>query len=628
MFAYAGKILYVNLTTGQTKTRTLTNELAKAYLGGVGLGIRLLMGNSSAGTDPLHPDNPLIFATGPLTGTLAPTGGSCYAVVSKSPATGGVGESVAHGFFGPELKRAGYDAIVITGKASRLAYLWIDDETVEIRGSEKLRNKPSNETEQIIQNELGDPYVRIATIGEAGEKLCRFASIVNDGFHGAERTGLGAVMGSKNLKAIAIRGSHDVGAADFAGFREFIKIIFERMKDPETKKYTTAGTPENVAVLNALSALPTRNWTNATFTGIDNISGEELTGVYVKKIVGCATCGMPCDHIAVVPDGPFKGVTVRLTSEGLWSMGPLCGIDQLDVIIQAIHLANMYGLDVTSTGVTVAFAMDLYEHGILTRAQTNGLELKFGNADALLEIIQKIGTREGWLGNVLAEGTAKAAELIGKGAENYACHIKGLEVPGYDIRSLKTAALAFSISYSGASQLRSNAATLDISGKVNRLKIEPGRGKIVLEETQMYNVLDSLILCNYSRSIYQGYTELAKYYTLATGIPLTAEELTQVGDRIENLARLFNIQEGKGTRKYDTVPYKIKQPVPDRGPTRGVCVTDPELQLGLDNYYAARGWTKDGVPTVERLQALGLADLASIVKNAQTADNQTVTGGA
>jgi aldehyde:ferredoxin oxidoreductase len=617
MYAYAGKILRVNLTTGKVSTEPLSEEMAKSYIGGIGLGIRLLMDNSKPGVDAFDPDNPIIYLTGPLSGTLGPTGGNSYAVVSKSPETGCVGNAEAHGFFGPDLKRAGYDAVIITGKAPKLSYLWIDDDKVEIRNAEYLQYQTVNETDHMIRDELGDFYIRVSAIGEAGERLCRFAAIINDEFRAIGRAGMGGVMGSKNLKAVAVRGTHDVNVADMNGFREFIKMIYERMKGPATKKYKTLGTPENVLVLNAINALATRNFTNSQFEGAERVSGEWLNEHYVKKIVGCATCGMRCDHIAVVPEGPYQGATSRLEFECLWSMGPLCGIDRLDAIIEAMRIVNEYGMDGISIGVVVAFAMDCYEHGVITKEQTDGIDLCFGNAEALIAIIHKIGKREGWLGNALAEGVARAAEIIGGDAWKYACHIKGLELPGYDLRTLKTAALGFSVSFRGACHLRNGAYSPDVKGKVNRFKIEPGRGKIIVPDGHIYNVIDSLIVCKFSRgTYYDGLKDLAKYYTLATGIPMTEEGLDEAGERIENLARLFNIREGKGTREYDTLPWKIKNtPVPEMGPAKGMCVSDEEHQLGLDDYYAARGWDINGVPTLEKLKELGLEADAGIVKD-------------
>jgi aldehyde:ferredoxin oxidoreductase len=617
LLAYAGRILRIDLSTGKAETEPLKEEMAKQYIGGIGLGIRLLMENSKPGTEPFSPDNPLIFATGPLSGTMGPTAGNGYAVVSKSPETGCVAESKAHGFFGPELKRAGYDAIIFTGKAEKLVYAWIDDDSVHLLDAQHLKGKSPYETDMAIKEELGDYYIRVSAIGEAGEKLARFASIINDEFRAIGRTGMGAVMGSKNLKAVAVRGTKDVNVANLEGFKEFIKMIHERMKGPATRKYRTLGTPENVLVLNALAALPTRNFTQATFEGAEKVSGEYLNEHYVKKIIACATCAMRCDHIAVVPEGPYKGSTSRMEFECLWALGPHCGVDRLDAIIEAMRLCNHYGIDGISTGVTIGFAMDLYEHGIITKENTYGLDLHFGNHEALIEMVKKIGTRDGWLGNVLAEGTMRAAEKIGKNAEQYACHIKGLELPGYDIRGLKTAALGFAVSFRGACHLRSGAYAPDVKGKVNRFIIEKGRGKIIMAEEDVYNVIDSLILCKFSRgTYYDGLEDMAKYYTLATGIEMTAEDLRKAGERINNIARLFNIREGRGTREYDTLPPKIMTvPIPDEGVAKGNFVNKQEFELGLDDYYETRGWTREGIPTIEKLNELDLGEFAHIVKN-------------
>lgn len=616
MFAYAGRILRVNLSNGKVETEPLREELAKQYIGGIGLGIRLLMDNSKPNTEPLSPENPLIFVTGPLSGTMGPTAGNGYAVVSKSPATGGVAESKAHGFFGPELKRAGYDAVIFTGKSEKLVYAWIDDDSVHLLDAQHLKGKSPYETDMAIREELGDYYIRVSAIGEAGEKLARFASIINDEFRAIGRTGMGAVMGSKNLKAVAVRGTKDVNVANLEGFKEFVKMIHERMKGPATRKYRTLGTPENVLVLNALAALPTRNFAQATFEGAEKVSGEYLNEHFVKKIIGCATCAMRCDHVAVAPEGPYKGSTTRMEFECLWALGPNCGVDRLDAIIEAMRLCNHYGVDGISAGVTIGFAMDLYENGILSKENAYGLDLRFGNHEALIEMVKKIGTRDGWLGDVLAEGTMRAAKKIGKGAEQYANHIKGLELPGYDLRGLKTAALGFAVSFRGACHLRSGAYAPDVKGKVNRFIIEKGRGKIVMGEEDVYNVIDSLILCKFSRgTYYDGLEDMAKYYTLATGIETTAEDLRKAGERINNIARLFNVREGVGTRDFDTLPPKIMTvPIPDEGVAKGAVVNKEEFELGLNDYYEVRGWTREGIPTVEKLSELGLEEYAHIAK--------------
>ena len=614
MFGYAGRILRIDLSTGKTKVPPLSVEYAKKYIGGIGLGMALLLENSEPRVDPLSPENPLILTTGPFSGTMAPTGGNGHAFVAKSPLTNGVGEAKSHGFFGSELKRAGYDAVIFENKAEKPVYVWIDDDSVQLMDAKHLWGKSPKETEDAIREDLGDYYIRVASIGLAGEKLARVAAIINDTTRAAGRTGMGAVMGSKNLKAIAVRGTKDVSVAKPEEFMEFVKMMHERMKGPATVKYRTLGTPLNVLVHNSLGALPTRNFTNAVFEGAEKVSGEYLNEHFVVKINGCSSCAMRCEHIAVVPEGPYKGTTTRVEYEPLWSFGPHCGVDRMDAILKAMELCNYYGLDSLSTGNIVGFAMDCYEHGILTKEDTDGLELEFGNAEAMVELVHKIGKREG-IGDILAEGVKRASEKIGKGAEKFANHIKGLEMTGYDIRGLKTAALGYAVSFRGADHNRHGAYGLDLKGTVDRFKVEKGRAKLVIDLENLYTIIDSLIICKFSRgTYYEGFKDLAKYYTLVTGIEMTPEELERTGERINNLGRLFNIREGF-TRKDDHLPPKIMStPIPDDTVSKGSYITQEELDLMLDDYYATRGWTKEGVPTLEKLKELGLEDLAYIVE--------------
>jgi len=623
LFGYAGRILRIDLSTGKTKVSPLSVEYAKKYIGGIGLGMRLLLDNSKPGIDPLSPENPLILTTGPFSGTMAPTGGNGHAFVAKSPLTNGVGEAKSHGFFGAELKRAGYDAVIFENKAEKPVYVWIDDDSIQLMDAKHLWGKSPQETEDAIREELGDYYIRVASIGLAGEKLARVACIINDTTRAAGRTGMGTVMGSKNLKAIAVRGTKDVSVAQPDEFLEFVKMMHERMKGPATVKYRTLGTPLNVLVHNSLGALPTRNFTNAIFEGAEKVSGEYLNEHFVARINGCSSCAMRCEHIAVIPEGPYKGTTTRVEYEPLWAFGPHCGVDRMDAIIKAMELCNYYGLDSLSTGNIVGFAMDCYEHGILTKEDTDGLELEFGNAEAMVELVHKIGKREG-IGDILAEGVKRAAEKIGKGAEKYANHIKGLEMTGYDIRGLKTAAIGYAVSFRGADHNRHGAYGLDLKGTVDRFKVEKGRAKLVIDLENLYTIIDSLIICKFSRgTYYEGFKDLARYYTLVTGIEMTPEELELTGERINNLGRLFNIREGF-TRKDDHLPPKVMStPIPDDTVSKGSYITQEELDLMLDDYYATRGWTKEGVPTLEKLKELGLEDLAYIVENKIQTERRT-----
>ena len=526
----------------------------------------------------------------------------------------GVGEAVSHGTFGAEIKRAGYDAVILTGKAERPVYLWIDDDSVQLLDAEQIWGKSPSETEDAIKDEIGDYYVRVASIGLAGEKLSKIASIINEKTRAAGRTGLGAVMGSKNLKAIAVRGTRDIVVAKPDEFMEMVKEFHERMKGPAAQKYRTLGSAENVMIQNALFCMPTRNYNNAHFENAEKVSGEPLNERYIAKIIACNSCAMRCEHEAVVREGPYKGTMARMEYDNLWALGPNCGVDRLDAIIKAAELCNYYGLDAQSTGVTVSFVMDCHETGILSNEDLGGIDAHFGNAEALLQLIEKIGKREG-IGDVLADGVKIAAEKIGKGSDKLAQNIKGLEVTGYDLRCLKTAALGFAVSFRGADHNRSGAYTFDLTGKVDRLKAEKGRGKLVKDSEDVYALLDSLIVCkNAKGTFYKELADMAKLYTLVTGYEMTPEELSLAGQRINTLARLINIREGL-SRKDDTLPWKVmNKPIPDDGPAKGAMVTQDELDLLLDDYYQSRGWTADGIPTKSQLDKLGMEDLSNIIE--------------
>ncbi|MDR1992565.1 MAG: aldehyde ferredoxin oxidoreductase, partial [Nitrososphaerota archaeon] len=386
MLGYAGTVLYVDLTSGKTRIEKLTEETAKKYIGGIGLGMYLWLSNSKAGINPLNPENPLVLSIGPVSGTMFPTGGNGHAFISKSPETGGVGEAVSHGVFGAELKRAGYDAVVLTGKAEKPVYLWIDDEAIQLLDASALWGKSPMETEDAIKEELGDYYVRVASIGLAGEKQSKIANIINDKTRAAGRTGLGAVMGSKNLKAIAVRGTKDITVAKPEEFMELVKEFHERMKGPAARKYRTLGTVENITITNNLHCMPTRNYSNGRFENIQNISPEEINERYVAKIIGCNSCAMRCEHEAVVREGPYKGTLARIEYDSLWALGPNCGIDKLDAIIKATELCNYYGIDATSVGVTISFVMDCHEHGVLSQECLDGVDAHFGNAHAVVSL--------------------------------------------------------------------------------------------------------------------------------------------------------------------------------------------------------------------------------------------------
>ncbi len=614
MNGYAGRILYVDLTAGNTRTEKLNEDFAKKYIGGIGLGMRLWLAHSKAGLDPLKAENPIVLALGPVAGTMFPTGGNGHAFISKSPETGGVGEAVSHGTFGAEIKRAGYDAIIIIGKSERPVYLWIDDDSVQLLDASHLAGRSPSETEDAIKEELSDYYVRVCSIGLAGEKLSKIACIINEKTRSAGRTGLGAVFGSKNLKAIAVRGTRDIVPAKPDEFMDMVREFHERMKGPSTQKYRTLGTVENVLVNNAQFCMPTRNYRAAHFEDADRVSGEAVNERHVTKIIACNSCPMRCEHEAVIREGPFKGTMARIEYESLWAMGPYTGVSKLDAIIKGAELCNYYGMDAQSVGVTIGFVMDCHEKGIISHEELGGIDAHFGNADALIQLIEKMGKREG-IGDLLADGVKAAAAKIGKGSEQLAQQIKGLEVTGYDLRCLKTAALAAAVSFRGADLNRSNAYSVDLKGKVDRLKAEKGRGKIVRDLENVYALLDSLIVFKNARgTFYKELDDIAKLYNLVTGEDVSAADLNTAAERINTLARLINIREGM-SRKDDTLPWKVmNEPIPDDGPVKGAVVTQEELDLLLDDYYESRGWSPDGIPTAEKLKQLGMDDLSAIVE--------------
>ena len=614
MFGYAGQILYVDLSTGKTRTEKLDEVVAKKFIGGLGLGLKLWADNSQAGVDSLRDGNPLVLAIGPVAGTVFPTGGNGHVFVSKSPASGAVAGSVSHGSFGAELKRAGYYALVLTGKSSKPVYLWIDDASVQLLNASSLLGKSPAETEDAVKEELGDYYIRVASIGVAGEKLSKLSTINNEKTRTAGRLGLGAVMGSKNLKAIAVRGSRDVSVAKPEEFMIMVQEFHNRMKGAQTEKYTKLGTVEDLMVHNTLNCLPTRNYSHANFESAEKVSGEALNARYVAKIIACNSCPMPCEHEVIIPEGPFKGAMTRIEYESLWALGPYCGVDRLDAIVKAVEFCYYYGLDAQSVGVTIGFLMDCHEKGILTHQDLAGLDAHFGNAEALLQIIEKIGKRDG-IGNMLADGVKAAAEKIGKNSAKLAQHIKGLEISGYDLRCFKTAALAFATSYSGADN---DNYAFDIKGKVDHyLK---SRAKHVADLDEIDALTSSLMVCPYSKEVFQKeFAEMAKLYSFVTGSDISTEALKEAGERINVLTRIINFREGL-SRKDDTLPWKVmNEPIPDEGAAKGAVVTQKDLDALLDDYYKTRGWNSQGVPTTAKLQELKIEEYQQIVEPKQEA---------
>jgi len=610
-----GKVLYVDLAERQARTLPLSESYRTAFLGGVGLASRLLWDHCPPGAEPFDPANPLVFAVGAFAGTMVPAA-SKYAVATKSPLTGFVGDSLSSSGWALALRRAGYDVLIVVGRALSPTYFLIDDGHVFFRDARRLAGLSCGETEARIRRELVDGSVSVASIGQAGEKLVRYACITNDYGRQAGRTGAGAVMGSKNLKAIAVRGTGSVPAAEPKALAARCLDLFQRAQGSATEKYRVLGTMGNVLTLNRLAALPTRNYQQSTFEGAEEVSGETLYARHLKKIIACAGCPIACDHYYRALDGPHAGTEASLDYESLYALGPLCGVADPDAILKAADLCDAYGLDTMSAGACVAWAFESFEKGLLTPTDAGGLALRFGSGEALVALIEQIGRRES-LGRLLGEGVRRAAAEVGGGSEAWAMHVKGLELPGYEPRSLKTLALGLAVGTRGACHNRSAAYEVDMSSKVDRLRADASRGRLAMEQEDFAATLDSLGICKFLRRCFADlYADAGELYRLATGLPLSAADLRRVGERVCTVKKAFNIREG-WTRDDDWLPPRLlRDPLPT-GVAAGVRLTEGELTLMIDSYYAARGWTPDGLIPEVKLRELDLEDLAPVLAAGQ-----------
>ena len=607
MWGYAGKVAYIDLTREKTKVSRIKNGFCEKYIGGNGFGISLLYENAKPKINAFEPENALIFAVGPLAGTMVPTSGK-YIVQAKSPLTDFMGESVSSGAWGQALKRAGYDAIVIKGSAAKPIYLFVDDDTIHFKDAKTLWGKDTLQTSDLIREELGDENIETATIGVAGENLVKFANITNDRYRQAGRTGLGAVMGSKQLKAVAVRGTNKVEVHDLDRLIEICGDLYKQCQGPGTEDYRVFGTAGSVLILDHMAALPTRNWQQASFELAEDISGESIKENYEVRSIACSGCPIACDHVTVVESGPYEGLVASVEFETIYSLGSECGIGHFPAIAKANDLCDRLGVDTISTGVTIGWAMECFEKGILTKKNTGGLELTFGNHKAQLEVIKKMAYREG-IGDLLAEGVKRASEKVGKRSKHFAMHNKGLELPGYDLRGLKACALGFNTSTRGGCHLRSSMYDFDLKGRIDRFKADEKIGQLVKDREDLWAIVDSLILCKFIRGVLSTYDKLAELYTLSTGLKMPARKLQEAGERIYNLEKAYNIREG-WTKKDDYPPPRVlNDPIPN-GVAKGSIVTKKEFESMLDAYFEARSWTQNGIPTRSKLSKLGLNRVA------------------
>jgi len=620
---YAGQILYVNLSDRSVTKKSLTRELALKYIGGRGFSSRILWEELPPHLDPFSPENVLILAAGPLSGTPAPSA-SRLMVAAKSPMTGGIGDASSGGYFAPELKYAGFDAIVFKGRSPEPVYLWVEDGKAELRSAKRLWGRKIHETSELLKEEIGDEDIHICAIGPGGENRVRYACVVTDeeGVNG--RTGVGAVMGSKNLKAVAVRGSMDVRIADPKRFKEGIDAYRETLSgEVWTEVLRRLGTPNLVEHRQRLGIWGAKNFQRATIDEWRNISGEAFREKFLLKVMGCMGCVVRCRRYSAIKEGPFAPIYTKGPEyDTINPLGAKPYITDPAVILRAHHLCDEYGIDEQTAGSSIAMAMELYERGILKKDQVDGVELVFGNGEALLHFIEKIPYRQGF-GDLLAEGTKIMGERLN--APYYAIHVKGLEVDASDPRSLPTRALTYAVATRGSCHLRGfpyidefikpeEAQAFFGTAAVSDLKALEGKGKMVAWSENWITVANLLGLCVFawyrSRSfpmlIKRGLEIANQLYTAATGLPMTGQGLYECGERVYNVEKLFNLREGFG-RESDYPPDRFFQEAMPDGPGKGSKLRREDYDLLLDEYYEARGWDKKtGVPTPEKLKALGL----------------------
>jgi len=604
---YAGNLLRIDLSNGSVTTEALRERAARDFIGGRGLGAKYLFDEVPPGADPLGADNKLYFLSGPLAGTLSQAS-SRWMVVTKSPLTGGVIRSTAGTDLGNELKAAGIDGVVIEGKAEKPTMIVIRDKEVLLKEATHLwgTGLDTATLQAAIKSELGDEKIQIACIGPAGENGTLFASILN-GRRSASRGGVGSAMGAKNLKAIAVRGTGTVAVADKQKLNEITKEIVSKTVPTEMfQGFSHNGTSGITSLMHEMGMHPVNNFQLGQLDDLSCFAPDKLDEIFVKD-EGCHRCFIHCGCVVQIKEGIYKGdPVVGPEYETMWSFGADLGNTDLGFIIAANKLCDDYGVDTISAGSTVAFAMELYEKGILTQNDLDGLDPTWGNHRAAYALLQKIVKREG-IGEVLSLGTRRAAEKIGKGAAYYAMQVKGLEIPAYEPRGAKGHGLNIATSNIGASHMTGYGMPeiFGIPEQVDRFTVE-GKGALTKSIQDMTAAYDSILLCGFPACFYWMTPDhYAQLMYAGTGIDEFADTayILRAGERIYNMERAFNAREGFG-RKEDELPERfMKEPMPN-GPCKGQVYEMDEL---LDDYYAARGWDSNGVPTKKKMEELGLA---------------------
>lgn len=591
MDGYAGNIAYVNLSTQNVTIMPTPPDLKSKYLGGRGFGIRFLIDMVEPGTDPMSEKNILVYATGPLTGTGIPLG-SRYEVSTIAPLTGTVTSSNSGGVFGWKLKKAGFDAIVVTGKSEKPVYLMIDNGKAELRDASHLWGKTTGQTTDAIMEELNDKGVRVACIGPAGEKLVLFSCIINEKTRAAGRGGTGAVMGSKKLKAIAVRGDMPIKPADEAAFNAVKKRVQKKIEDNGiSKALHDYGTAVLVNIINENYVLPTRNFQSGHFANADRVSGETMAKTILKKPKGCYACIVQCGRVCEVDGEIGEGPEY----EPDWGFGPDCGIDDLKAVAKANNICNEYGLDAISTPATIACIMEMAERGYVNHP------IRFGDAKGMLELVEQIAKRES-IGNELAEGSFRFATKYGH--PEYSMSSKKQELPAYDPRGIQGYGLATATSVRGGDHVYGYMISPEILGAPEKLDPYSTKGKPQWVKTfqDLTAAIDATGMCLFT-SFALDAQDYADLVSATTGVKMDSAELLKIGERIWNLQKLYNIKRGFG-RADDTLPARLlNEPLTEGAPAGQVWKRDEML----DEYYLLRGWDKNGIPTAEKLRELDIA---------------------
>ena len=633
MFGWAGKNLRVDLSKRKVVKEPLNKELVHRFIGGRGINSKTLFDELEPGINPYSPDNKLIFGTGPLAGTFAPASAR-WTVTTKSPLTGILGDAHAGGHWAAELKFAGYDHIVLQGKAKKPVYLSIDDCDIELRDASEIWGEDTWKTQRFIKEDLGDPNIQVVCIGPAGERLVRFACIIHSLKRAAGRTGMGAVMGSKNLKAIAVRGTGVVRVAKPGKFRKVVRKLRETiLNSPEYGTTSTQGTTSLTELLNEVGRLLVKNYQRSTIPNedLDAISGSTLFKKYVVKNRSCFACPVHCSAFFKVTEGPYAGVCGDRPEYGcIGANGPNCGIHSLPSLLKINNLLNQYGLDAVSFGHTMGAAMEWYQRGIITRKDTEGICLEWGNSEAYIKMMEKVAKREGF-GDILAEGALRAAKKIGKNAANYVQHVKGLEIHS-EVRPYKGFALHFPTATRGADHLRGFPFHIEFIEAPKELLDEITDDETIannLKNRDTYEhkeisvtwcqhqsaLIDSLGLCDFistglSYMLPNRASTMTKLFYAATGVEMSTENLEKVGERIYNVERAFNVREGI-TKKDDILPNRMFDEAVVNGPAKGAIITRAKFEEMRERYYKLRGWDlESGIPTRRKLEELGLKDVA------------------